>query len=200
MRHASFSSNADLLRHADVCRRCLRPDMAATPDQADRADRTRCRNGCHGAAAGRRRQPHNRTAGGGREHAGRIRHPGASSRRARGARRLHAALHQHLRHGDQPGVVQATPLQSGARLHAGRHGLQPRSADAVGKCPSAGPVAGRVRCLRQGEPRQALDRLRHHRRRGRNRRQAAEPSRRSWPGRSALSIGCADDVRTWRAA
>ena len=52
---------------------------------------------------------------------------------ARAGRRLHAAVHQYLGHGDQPRFVQATPLRPYARFHGGGTGAQPRSADAVGE-------------------------------------------------------------------
>ena len=118
------------------------PRPGRPADQADRADRPGAATDVMARLLGDGVGRAPRSADGGREHAGRLGHPGASGGRARGAGRPHAAVHQHVGHGDQSGVVQAASLRSDARLHAGRDGLQPRAADAVGQR----RAAGRRRC------------------------------------------------------
>ena len=118
---------------------------------------------------------------------------GAPDRRARGARRLHVPVHQHVGHGDQSRVVQAASLRPAARLHAGRVGVQPGPADAVGQQRAAGEHRARARsptpkriaasCRSPSTPPRAPPR--------------SPPSlfnraRRPWLDRGAVSLGCAD--------
>ena len=163
-------------------------------DPAHRTDRTGRGDGHHGASPGRRHHAKGRAAGDRREHARGFRHRRASGRRARRARRPYAPFHQHIGHGDQSRLLQAAAIRSDARFHARGDGVQSRAADAVGECRPPDQDRPRAARLRQGEPRQAFDRVRYHRRSSGVWREAAQSPRRSRPGRSALPIGGADDA------